>query len=219
MKTIYLAVFLLLVSACAPDPRDQAEATQIIMEAEQDAANQVQERQQEADTYTQELLERQATSETRIKAIQMITRSSSIAGSIAVFITIIAAGIGFGWAFIGSGKAAARFATVRANILPLDKETRSFPALLSYAGHGRYTLTDPNSGATHYLDTRNAPDRQLISILGAVRLAGVVAQEARKSSDPAGLAVYNPVVISGESYEKLSADRERDTIITTPDPE
>lgn len=223
MKPQLLTILLLLIiaaAACTPDPRDQAEATQIVMEAEQDAANQEQERQQAAETYALELEEKQATSAARIKAIQTVTKVASIVGSIGLSITLLAAAVGFGWAFVGSGKAAARFAEVRANLLPLDKETRSFPALLTYAGHGRYTITDPNSSATHYLDTRNEPDRQLISILGAVRLAGVVAQEARKSSDPAGLAVYQPVVIPGEPYENNLSTRKRDPIIdSSADPE
>jgi len=211
-KYIVASLLILIMAACSPDPRDQAEAEQIVMEAEQNAADQEQERQQAAETYALELQEKQATSASRVQAIQTITKVTSIAGAIGLAVVILSAGFGFGLAFVGSGKAAARLAMVRANTLPLDKVTRSFPAVFSYVGRGRYTLTDPNSGATHFLDTRNEPDRQLISVLGAVRLAGVVAQEARKSSDPAGLAVYQPVVISGEPYENLSTNREREPI-------
>jgi len=197
-KLFFVIALAWLLAGCGVNPIDQAEAEAIKMQAEQDALDQVQERERATGIYMLDQAEREQTSEARVQAGRRVATAAGYAGAVAVAVVILGAGAGFALAAVETGRAAGRVAMVRANLIPLDRVTRQFPLLLSYAGKGCYTLTDANTGATMRLDTRSEPDRQLIATAGAVRLAGVVATEARRSTDAAGLALYNPVVIGAE---------------------
>jgi hypothetical protein len=51
----------------------------------------------------------------------------------------------------------------------------------------------------------NPVDRQLIATSGAVRLAGVVAREARQADDPTGVSIATnvPVIDAAETNDQL----------------
>jgi len=208
MKRLLLVLFLalllaLLLAACAPDPRNQADANRTEALTVQDAADREQARKQAAALGDLELQQAQAVSGEVIAARARLIRWASYAGSVALAALILAAAAGLSWGAVGTGKAAARLVTVRANLIPLDEQTRQYPLFLAYQGKGRYTLTNANTGSVTLLDTRRDPDRQLITAAGAVLLAGVVAREARRSTDPAGVAIVKPAIIGGGSDENL----------------
>jgi hypothetical protein len=120
------------------------------------------------------------------KRLEALNRAMLI-GSISLCVFLATAAIGGGWAAIGAGRAAARAAIVRANLIPLDAATRQFPLLLNYLGRGRYSLLDPNTEMVTLLDTRQPADRDKFRQMGMVKLAGVVAQEAGKHAGTANI--------------------------------
>jgi hypothetical protein len=95
-------------------------------------------------------------------------------------------------------------AETRATLIYLDEKTRTFPLLQHIHGE-RYLVHDPNTGGTSVLDMNNPVDRQLIASNGAVRLAGVVAREARQAEDATGvsLATNVPVIDAAEINDQL----------------
>ena len=195
-----MALILLLViglAACAPDPRNQADANRTEALTAQDVADRTQARAVAESQATLDLAQAQATSQARTQALTTLIYWAGIIGTIAACASLLAAGAGISWAAVGTGRSVARLAEIRANLISLSAETRQYPLIMQYLGKGRYTLANPNTGSVAELDTRRAEDRQLISVSGAVQLAGVIAHEARRSADPAGVAIIRPVVITG----------------------
>jgi hypothetical protein len=92
----------------------------------------------------------------------------------------------------GIGNAIVQAAELRAKLIPLDRHTRQFP--LVYLEKGKFLLANPNVDGTLLLDTRNAPDREMIMAMGATQYAGALAQEARKANDPAGVSIIRAPV-------------------------
>jgi hypothetical protein len=203
-KYILLALFVVLVSACAPDPRTVAEAEATRLQAQQLAADQAQARAQQAQTYELNHAEAEAHKVQRVAAYNLFVGWSIRFAIFAVCFTLaglgIGAGLGAGIGAAGIGRAVANAAMVRSNLIYMDKNTRQFP-LIQYAGKGFLSLTDINTGDTRLLNTRIAADRQLIAAAGAVRLAGMVAYEARHhKSDPAGVALVGtqPAIVGAQ---------------------
>lgn len=206
---IFLAMAGLLLSACAPDPRKEAQAFEIRTQAEQDALNAAQTRRQDAEIHAI------AVEEAKIEAGHKAATAAEWRNGVNRFIrvtfffvivelcvflfygtrTMI---VSFDIASKGLAKAAARKALVSANLIYLDPKTRQFPMLLQYIGKGKYSLVNGNADDVMMLDTRNAPDRQMIATSGLTQLAGAIAQEARQSSDPAGISVMQPVIVSAK---------------------
>ena len=104
----------------------------------------------------------------------------------------------------GLGEATVLAAKTRAALIHLDEKTRTFPLLQHIHGE-RFLVHDPNTGGTSVLDMKNPVDRQLIASSGAVRLAGVVAREARQADDPTGvsLATNIPIIDAAETDGQL----------------
>jgi hypothetical protein len=203
MKKTFLILLLLTLTACAPDPRREAEAYQIKLEADQAAITQEQNRQ-----HTEQLhdlqIQQLAMDQENQKAWQ---GQWQIAGSRAIWlgsITIILA-VCFSIIVItrittktiqGVGAALVRRADVSANLIKLDRVTRQFPLFVQHVHGDKYALHNPNTGSVIMLDVANEADRQLITTAGLTQLAGVIAQEAAKSQDPAGVSVMRPPVVS-----------------------
>lgn len=194
MKTIskILAIVLIVfaLTACAPDPRDVADAHRTTILADQEAADREQARAMRQAEWERTLPERLAA----------LNRALLI-GSISLSVFLATAAVGGGWAAIGAGKAAARAAIVRANLIPLDAGTRQFPLLLNYLGRGRYSLVDPNTEMVQLLDTRQPADREKFRQMGMVKLAGVVAQEAGKHPATANILEMGLSEVIGRMQE------------------
>jgi hypothetical protein len=138
----------------------------------------------------------------RAAATARILRWTSTAGGAALAILIVSAALGGALGLVGAGKASARYANVRANLIPLDEGTRQFPLFLQYQGKGRYALANPNTGSVTMLDSRREPDRQMIRAMAAVVLYGAIGREARLSKDPAGVAIIQPPPKGGSDDDK-----------------
>jgi hypothetical protein len=175
---------LVLASGCAADPRNEADAYQTRVLADQAAADRQLERSERS-------VEFRATSAARVAGWQRFYTWASVAACIAIG----GLGVGSAWAAVVSGRAVARFAELRAGLIPLAESTRQFPLVASYVGKGRVTLANPNSGVVLYLDTRRGCDRESVARAGAVQLAGAVAREARRSNDAAGVSVIPGQVV------------------------
>lgn len=183
---------LLLLTSCAGDPRNQADADNSRVLAAELAADQQQERQFAADREALAMAQRQTTAADRAAAVVLVVRFASWAGVLVIGSAAVAAS----WGMIGAGRAVAKTAELRGSLITLDKATRTFPLLMQYSGRGFYTLTNCNTGQVIKLDTRQPGDRQQIAILGAVLTAGVIAGEARKAHDSAAVVLARPEVIT-----------------------
>ena len=217
-RVLFFIVFLMLVSGCAPDPRKEAQAFQIRSQAEQDALNSETARahQQELnDIQTKQLqLEeehREATAAEWRTGWNMVMRYGFIILTAAVCFVMFMASRSIASSFAtmtqGLSTAIVRAAEVRANLIQLDPTTRQYPVYLQYLGEGRFSAVNLNVNSVLLLDTRNEPDRQMISAMGAVQYAGALARESRQSQDPAGVSMIQTPIIDVKS-ELLSIGKD-----------
>ena len=137
---VILLVIAAALTACAPDPRREAQAFATRTQAEQDAADQTQLRNQQADQHALDIQNQEAIAKEWEAGMNKVIHTAAVVSQIAVTLIIMAFGIGAAWALIGTGKAAARFVEVRANLIPLNNSTRQFPLLISYVGKGKFSL-------------------------------------------------------------------------------
>ena len=201
----YILLAVLILTACAPDPRRDAAAYATRIQADNAALSADQARQQQ--TRLDEITIREAERKQEIKdaALDKAKQSAGwvaywggVAVTISIVAIIISAGVGSSYALVGAGKASARFAEVKASLIYLDAKTGQFPLLLSPLGNGRYSLTDPSTNSVLMLDTRNEPDRLMVQGAMAVRHALVMSNAAAKSQDPTGVAQVQPLIIDSE---------------------
>lgn len=200
-----LAFFM---SACAPDPRREADAYKTRVQADALAAAQAEQVWAQTNTdsiknqHDQIAIQNEKAAQDQWQATtKQVIYWSGLALTIALVLSLTTTAIGFSWAVVGTGKALAHAAEVRSNMIHLDRVTRQFPLLLQYVSHGKFSLTNMNNGQTLLLDTRNEADRQMISAASMVQVAGVIASEARKSSDPAAIAIMQPPAIDAKDND------------------
>jgi hypothetical protein len=192
----FLACLLaLMLISCAPDPRKEAQATQIREQAEQDALNQAQRRAHDEQLHQIELQRQQAIAQESIAAWKRSIKYISVFGVIATCIMLLALAALFSYGSFRFAIARARLADVRANLIYLDPATRQFPLFIHHVHGTKYAFHNPNTGSVLMLDEKNSVDRQLITAAGATQIAGAVAQEASKSNDPAGVSIIKPPII------------------------
>lgn len=193
---------ILTITGCAPDPRNAADARRTDILSAQTAMDQVQSRNQQASEDAIALQEQQALLSQKISSTQLLIYWGFIAAAFATFVAISGFGIGLAWASIASGKAWARFIQLRSSLIPLNALTRQFPLIFQYLGHGKYSLANPNTEQVTLLDTSNPSDRHMITVMGAVQLAGAIATEARRSKDGGqSIATIQPNVITADMGE------------------
>lgn len=201
-KSLLLISFLFisfLVSSCAVDPRKEALAYQTRLEADQSAASAEQQRQIAADLHAVEMADKNAAAAERQAGQQRALRNFYTSLAVLAWVTSLAVAAGIAVTSIGVSQAAARSAMVKANCIRLDPATGQFPLLIQYAGHGRYSLHNPNTGSVTLLDSRQDEHRMLIQSSGAVQLAGVIARAAAHARDAQSVASITPVLIEMET--------------------
>jgi len=204
MKRLILLLFLfVMMTACAPDPRKEAEAYTTKIQADQAALDAQQNRTHIEGLY-QFQIQQLAMDEQDRKAWQVqwqLAMNRAIwLGSLTIIIcacfAIISVTRTTNKTIAGIGTALIRRADVAANLIKLDKITRQFPLFIQHVHGDKYVLHNPNVGSVVMLDTNKEPDRQLIATAGATQIAGVIAQEARQSTDPAGVAIIQPPIVN-----------------------
>lgn len=192
-----LALFILLLTGCTPDPRRQAEADRIRTEAKSRADGESLDRLIVRETHEAEMLEQEQTRAARVAAWNAIWTTFKFAGSTALALALVALAVSFTRASYGIAVAKVHGAELQAALIKLDHVTRTYPQLLQTI-NGVPTLADPN-GMTRQLTQPHEADRQLVTANGAVHLYGVAFKEAAQSSDPAGLGMARlPVIHSAE---------------------
>jgi hypothetical protein len=205
---VFLAIAMALF-ACTPNPKDVAKADVMRSEENQAALDAAQAREQKIkldEIALQDAEREQAVKDAALEnaknAAARVAYWGGIALTISLMMMILAVGASGSIAIYGGGRAVARAAMVKANLIHLDKVTGQYPLVLEYAGKGIVSLTDPNTGMTLLLNTRNEPDRLMIQSAGAIRHVGVLANAASKSKDPTGVAMVQPLIIEQNAEER-----------------
>lgn len=189
---LFVVAISLLLAACAPDPRREADAFATRTQAEQDALDREQARAHDEELHNINIQNIKAAQAQWQTSMQKIVKAFQFAAPIATVAVTFAAGIALSIALIGSGKAAARFVEVRANLIQLNPATRQYPLLLQRVGKGLYSLTNPNTNSTLILNMRNETDRDMIRAMANVQYAGALAREARFSHRPGEISIIQP---------------------------
>jgi hypothetical protein len=189
------------LAACAPDPRNEAQAYQLREQADQDALNQQQNRAHAEELHKiqvqQAQLEQQhraATAGQWRAGLNTMIQWGFIFGTIALCGSLLAVGFSFSYGSIQIARATARLADLRSNLVQLGPRGQ-FPLIIQHVRGDRYAAHNPNTGSVLMLDASIEADRQLIATAGATQIAGVIAQEARQSTDPAGVAIVQPPIV------------------------
>ena len=197
---VVIILVMLGMSGCAPDPRNQADADATRLQAEQNSLDQAQARAQNQATYTLQQSEKEQISAQWVTSTNEFIAWWMRAALVAAIVVTISLAASVSISTVGTGLAAAQAAQFRATWIPLDEKTGHYPAI-SYAGRGRFLITDINTGLTIEANTTNQADRQMVAAAMGVRLAGVVTRNvSRMETDPAGtaLAGVNPVQVFDE---------------------
>jgi len=201
-RVLLMVVLLIVVSGCASEPRKDAQAFQIRSQAQQDALNSETVRAHQEELNAIETQQRQLEEQHREaiaaewrKGLNTLIHYGFIFVTIGLCAFCLVLAYSFSRGAIGVANATARMAEVRANLIQLNANTRQFPLVVQHVHGSRYALHNPNTGSVLLLDENREADRQLIATSGATQIAGVIAQEARQSSDPAGMAIMQPPVI------------------------
>lgn len=191
---LLITLFVILLVSCSPDPRKEASAYATTTQADQQAADQAQDRDTRYELDQIRIQNEQAAQAEKQAATARIIRWVSYFILTALCFSITSSGLAYSWAVIGVGRGISESAQLKARLIPLDPRTRQFP-LLTYVGKGRYTLANPNADSVMLLDSRNAPDRQMIAAMGYTQAAGAIAQEAALAQDPSGVSMVNPQIV------------------------
>lgn len=196
LLVLLLAVFML--SACAPDPRKEAQAFAIESEAQQKALDQEQARAQDEELHNivvqQEEVELQ---KERANAAAWVRIADTFITSLIALLLVGLAAVVYEVSRTakGIGNAMVIAAETRANLIPLNPTTRQYPLFIKHVSGHRFAIHNPNTGSVILLDERNEADRQMIASVAQVQVSGVLASEARQSNDPAGMAMIRPPMI------------------------
>jgi hypothetical protein len=198
-------LMLILLTSCAPDPRKEAQAKAIVIQAEQSAADAEQLRainaRKEADEAKQAAWWRNVWDsglETAKSAMNVFVNVISFALMVSVCIVLLGGGWTAKETMIGLGHAAVMRAELNAQLIHMDENTRTFPALFTISNvDGLRVLTVTATGQKLLMDsTANPADPRLIAALAQVSTAGVLANAASNpKADAAGIAMINPTVI------------------------
>lgn len=196
LLVLLLAVFML--SACAPDPRKEAQAFAIESEAQQKALDQEQARAQDEELHNivvqQEEVELQ---KERANAAAWVRIADTFITSLIALLLVGLTAVVYEVSRTakGIGNAMVIAAETRANLIPLNPTTRQYPLFIKHVSGHRFAIHNPNTGSVILLDERNEADRQMIASVAQVQVSGVLASEARQSNDPAGMAMIRPPMI------------------------
>jgi hypothetical protein len=197
-KLLLLLAFFFLLSACAPDPRNAADADATRLRAEQFALDTSQTRSNLAAQQALDLQAQQDQQATNIAAHNRLVTAASWS----IILILLASTVIFSVSMWQSSQAfkvfSMRRAEVQANLIPLDPVTRQYPLFILYNGKGSFNLTNPNTGQVLLLDTNHEPDRQAIAAAAQVQTAGVLAVQAARAHSPQAIDKIRPTIIDAD---------------------
>lgn len=173
----------------------EAQAFAIESQAQQDALDAEQER------YTQEQQDAIRLREADIRQAKLTNAMTLLLYGLVAAGIILALGAGIGLAVlaVGSSTAGAISKAVNALTIPLDPKTHQYPLLYQYAGKGRIQIVNPNTGQAWLTGRGSAPTALQIQATNMVQVAGEIGEKAKKSSDPAAMALIRPPMILEEN--------------------
>lgn len=194
-RAIIIALFLLALASCTPDPRREADAYATRQQADSLSASQEQARQQDADLH--EIKVKQLVDAGQWFSTLMMT--SLVASMFTIFIALTSLGIGLAFVFIGGGIAIAKRNMTMPNRIRLDPVTRQYPILPIYLGDGRYAIGNINDGEVMMLDTSKPADALKVKAAFAINHDGSLAYQARLSHKPGDVAqIQAPQILEAE---------------------
>lgn len=199
---IVVTLFIMVALSSCSSPRQEAEAFAIQSQAEQDARDREQAREQQDALFSKDM-------EIYIAVMQQIQNAANrfvfVVGYLIILDVVI---ILPGMAIIllkttnkmANSKAAAYGEAVklRAHLIYQDPETMSYP-LLHHSSNGVTTVHHPGVGSTSNLEKETGPNELMVATLGVTQASGLIANAAAKAKDPHGVAAVNvPAVVDVE---------------------
>jgi cell division protein FtsL len=202
MNKVLIVFMALMLMGCAPDSWRDAEAYKTRVLADSQVAVQAQQSQQSADLHKIEMEKQAVDQQNRVAAQakwQMVSNWMMLAFGVAACVAILAAGGSVSYAVVGTSKALVKYADIRAelqgNLISMDKTTRTFP-LLRQVGKGNiWAWGNPNTDSVRLLDANNPGDRQMITALAGVAMAGVQYSETGKANSPQDMSMIETPMV------------------------
>ena len=206
-------IAMCIMTACANNTLDQADAYKIRLEAESESLAAQQSRQQSADLHQYDMQGKQFIADMREANRQTAETIIRVAGwsfTVSLVVTLIGITCAGLYMSYGTSKAYAIFverrAMVRGATLPMDPKTMSYPVLTVFEGSKIVALTDATTHSTLLVDTNKEPDKLLAFYAGMARRDGKIASEARQSKDANGVTNITPAVIDLKELIGLEAE-------------
>lgn len=182
VKIIMFTVILLLLSGCAVDPRNVADAENSKKLTNEAVADQQAARAQAQADWDLAHGERAAISAAWVNSWSAAVPWIWFFGSFSVMVVVFSAAYSISLATIGLGQAVATSAAIRARLVYLDRSTGQYPAYLPGAAD---VYMDINNGLVLPM-TPTGPEPLLAAAANNTRALGVVANNARLANDGQG---------------------------------
>jgi hypothetical protein len=194
-RYILITLLALMLSACAVDPRRDADAYATRQQADAQALAMKQNLTQQAETHALWMARVNEVS----KGISTLMTVTMIALMFFAIVAIASSGIGISFLTIGAGIATAQRNLSQPIQIRLDPVTRQFPLLITKIKDGAYSLSNPNTDSITMLYERNPADMMMIQAMSATQHDGALAYQARMSHKPGEIAaIESPQIIEME---------------------
>jgi len=200
-KGLLIAMILLWLTACAPDPRRDASAYATRTQADQNAADQTQAREQAAELHALNIQHQEAIAANWEAGLNKVITTATFFAQISFSLSILGLGIGLTFASVGTGVAWSDFVQTRAKVqgllIHMDYKTRQYPLLPVMTGRNVAAFSDPNTGQVRLLDVNTEGDKLAMIYAGLTRHDGALAYEARhasKSTSEGVTALISPII-------------------------
>ena len=181
-KLIVLSGLLILLSACAPDPRSFADADAIRARVAIEVADRAAARSQ------QDAMAAMQQKERELVSANLVVAQNALIWIVLVCITVLAVSstTGASVMLVRVCEAVVVSVDLRARLIYLPKETMQYP-LVTRVENGKFIFANPNDDGVMCLDANRQADRDKLFAAGNVALAGILAVNAVRHKDPAGV--------------------------------
>jgi hypothetical protein len=194
-RYILITLLALMLSACAVDPRRDADAYATRQQADAQAQAMKQNLAQQDESHALWMARLNEVS----KAISTLMTVTMIALMFFAIVAIASSGIGVSFLTISAGIATAQRNLSQPIQIRLDPVTRQYPLLITKIKDGAYSLSNPNTDSITMLYERNPADMMMIQAMSATQHDGALAYQARLSHKPGEIAtITSPQIIEME---------------------